>query len=355
MLAADLEAELQHTVQANAVQATELATLQDAASASAASLQTVQQELVSKAEQLQLAQAQALQLSAESDKLQLACDEQAARCSQLEADLASGDAAASRLQERLQAEAEALHAVQEELQCKPCRILCILSPALYTLHCIQQLPACYVYMCVCVCVCARVYACEIYDSVSQCQACALYAMYILSMQGVCYQHHNHRKNASCLPHTPETLPLLMSPEILVCTISKQVTVLLLSATCDMPTTLGALGAAGRTEELADAQEQAASRSSEVHSLQANAAELTQAKHNLLQQLEQQQQELALKAGQHVELQTAHEQVAARCTELEKQVEHQKQRTAGVWQDSLVCVIYVRHGMQIHALLGCHQV
>ena len=93
--------------------------------------------------------------------------------------------------------------------------------------------------------------------------------------------------------------------------------------------MGALGAAGRTEELADAQQQIASQSFEVRSLQANSAELTQVKHDLLQQLEQRQQDLALKAGQHAELQAAHVQVTARCTELEKQVEHHKQRTAGV--------------------------
>lgn len=168
-------------------------------------------------------------------------------------------------------------------------------------------------------------------------------MNIMRMQGVCHVHQRRchlwcNQTYRCAPSANKSLCCCRQP-----------------ATCDMPTTLHALGAAGRTQELSNAQEQVASQSREVHSLQAKAAELTQAKHDLLQQLEQHQQDLALKAGQHAELQTAHEQVTSRCTELEKQVEQSKQRTAGLWQDSLVCVIYVSHGMQIHALLGCYQV
>ncbi len=87
--------------------------------------------------------------------------------------------------------------------------------------------------------------------------------------------------------------------------------------------------AGRTKDLANAQAELARQASEVQSLHVNAAQLSEAKLDLTQQLEQHQKELVQQAEQHAQLQTAHAQTIAHCGELETQVEAHKERATGI--------------------------
>ncbi len=87
-------------------------------------------------------------------------------------------------------------------------------------------------------------------------------------------------------------------------------------------------AAGRTNDLANAQAELVRQASEVQSLHVNAAQLSEAKRDLTQQLEQHQKDLVQQAEQHAQLQTAHVQTIAHCGDLGTQVDAHKERATG---------------------------